>query len=320
MEETVTHESLLHPAPSTGPSATYDLCLAWNWEYDADFAALLVEVCQQEGVSLLQVTPHNLPEISDALARGEIRFRALLDRASDADAQFMPLVDWAREHATLRINAFEQARRAWNKATMHADFMMSGLHVPATIILPPYAEQPDLAPPDLGILGSNFSIKPACRGGGEGVINCASSWSEVLDARQQYPAEPYLLQANIEPARMHERPGWFRIVYCADRAYPCWWDVNNHVYQPVSVEEESIYSLSPLHRIVSQIAAVCGLELFSTEIAVTASGEFIAIDYVNDPLDLRLQSKAADGVPDAIVRDIAVRLAALARRPSTTRT
>lgn len=292
---------------------THDLCLAWNWEYDADLAALLEEACRQQGLLLLQVTPYNLADICAALASGRLSFRAFLDRASDADPQFTPLVDWARQHNVLRINAYEQARRSWNKATMHLEFLTAGVHVPRTIILPPYGEQADLGSPDLGVLGTNFSIKPACRGGGEGVINCASSWSEVLAARQQYPAEPYLLQANIVPVHMNERPAWFRIIYCAGRVYPCWWNVSTHVYQPVSIEEEIAHGLSPLHRIVARIATVCGLELFSTEIALTANGEFTAIDYVNDPLDLRLQSRAADGVPDDIVRDVVQRLAALSR-------
>lgn len=288
---------------------THDLCLAWNWEYDAGFAALLEEACRQQSVVLLQATPGNLADISAGLGDGTLGFRALLDRASDTDPQFMPLVDWAREHRVLRINPFEQARRAWNKATMHLEFLTAGVNVPYTIILPPYAEQAAIAPPNLGVLGANFSIKPACGGGGEGVINCASSWPEVLSAREQYPSEPYLLQANIVPVLLHERPAWFRIIFCAGRAYPCWWNVSTHIYQPVTVEDEIAHGLSPLHRIAARIAAVCGLHLFSTEIALTPSGEFIAIDYVNDPLDLRLQSRALDGVPDDIVRNIAGQLA-----------
>jgi hypothetical protein len=31
----------------------------------------------------------------------------------------------------------------------------------------------------------------------------------------------------------------------------------------------------------------------------------MVVDYVNDPIDLRLQSKATDGVPDQIVSHIA---------------
>jgi len=41
---------------------------------------------------------------------------------------------------------------------------------------------------------------------------------------------------------------------------------------------------------------------------LTPGGRFVIVDYVNDPIDLRLQSKAPDGVPNEIVRDIAARL------------
>jgi hypothetical protein len=49
--------------------------------------------------------------------------------------------------------------------------------------------------------------------------------------------------------------------------------------------------------------------LFSTEITLTPDGRFVIVDYVNDPIDLRLQSKALDGVPNDIVLDITDRLA-----------
>jgi hypothetical protein len=57
--------------------------------------------------------------------------------------------------------------------------------------------------------------------------------------------------------------------------------------------------------------------LFSTEIAITSDGRFVIVDYVNDPIDLRLQSKASDGVPDDIVEDIAARLVGLTLRYRT---
>jgi hypothetical protein len=42
---------------------------------------------------------------------------------------------------------------------------------------------------------------------------------------------------------------------------------------------------------------------------LTPDGRFVIVDYVNDPIDLRLQSKTFDGVPDDIVRDITETLA-----------
>jgi hypothetical protein len=50
------------------------------------------------------------------------------------------------------------------------------------------------------------------------------------------------------------------------------------------------------------------LDLFSTEIAFVSEGRFVVVDYVNDQIDLRLQSIAAEGVPDDIVKSIAQRL------------
>ena len=65
-----------------------------------------------------------------------------------------------------------------------------------------------------------------------------------------------------------------------------------------------------------RIARLCGLHLFSTEIAYS-QGKMIVTDYVNDPIDLRLLSGAVDGVPDEIVVNIAARLARLAERSGT---
>jgi hypothetical protein len=62
------------------------------------------------------------------------------------------------------------------------------------------------------------------------------------------------------------------------------------------------------------LGRVADLELFSTEIAITPERSFIVVDYINDPIDLRLQSKAADGIPDAAVADIARRLAEFVHR------
>ena len=69
--------------------------------------------------------------------------------------------------------------------------------------------------------------------------------------------------------------------------------------------------LGELYDMAVRIANVSRLHLFSTEIALTPDGQFLAVDYVNDQIDLRLQSQAQDGVPDAIVWDICRRLAEL---------
>jgi hypothetical protein len=194
---------------------------------------------------------------------------------------------------------------------MHEVLIEAGLHTPYTIILPSYREQPALPTIDLSRLEDRFVIKPSRGGGGVGVVTGAASLAEVFDARREHPTDRYLLQREIVPAQFGHRVAWFRVLYCAGRAYPCWWDTETHVYTPVSDAEEAAFGLEPLRRVTATLAQVSGLDLFSTEISVTLEGMFVVVDYVNDQIDLRLQSKAVDGVPDEIVRDIVERLADL---------
>jgi hypothetical protein len=288
----------------------YDLCLTWNWEYDADFVKLLDLACQSRGLSLLQVTPGNLENMVRSLGNGEMAFRTFFDRAADADPRFIPIVQWACRHVPHHINSHELACRAWDKVAMHQALSID-MNTPFTLILPSYDEQPFLPEIDLASVGQRFIIKPAYGGGGDGVIIEATSLNQVVAARQEFPSQRYLLQAQVTPAQLGSRMAWFRVVYCAGKAYPCWWDNGTHIYVPVISDEEISYHLGALRCITSSIARLCGLELFSTEITLTPEGRFVIVDYVNDPIDLRLQSKAVDGVPDHIVQDIAECLAEL---------
>jgi hypothetical protein len=287
---------------------TYDLCIAWNWEDDADFVALLDTACRAKKLSLLQITPDNLDDSLHSLAEQQVGFRAFFDRASEVDTRFMPLVRWVCEHGIYFINSYERASRTWDKAVMHWALVNAGLDVPPTIILPAYEEQPILSSIDLVSVGERFTIKPAHGSGGEGVMTQVRSWNQVLSMRQGHATDRYLLQAHVVPRELDLRPAWFRVIYCVGRVYPCWWDPHTHVYTPVTSAERSRHSLGPLYDSAVAIARLCGLDLFSTEIAFTSEGRFVVVDYVNDQIDLRLQSKAIDGVPDDIVHDIVERL------------
>jgi hypothetical protein len=76
----------------------------------------------------------------------------------------------------------------------------------------------------------------------------------------------------------------------------------------VTDADKEFHGLNPLVEITHAIAELCGLDLFSTEIALVSEDRFVVVDYVNDQIDLRLQSNAAEGVPDDIVKSIAQRL------------
>ena len=289
----------------------YDLCLAWNWEYDTDFVHLMEVACAARGLSLLQVTPESLDVVLAGLQSGEISYSTLFDRASESDPRFQPLVNWAIRHRSFCMNPLKRTLWSGDKATMHLEFISRGLYTPHTIILSPYTKRSLINPSDLEPLGGSFAIKPACEGGGDGVILEATSWQQVLEARQQYPHEKYLLQAHVTTRILDGRPAWFRVLFCNGAVYPCWWDQRTHVYARVTAEERARFGLRNLRELPFRIAQICGLHLFSTEIALTEAGHFLVVDYVNDPVDLRLQSKAVDGVPDGYVESIAARLVRL---------
>ncbi len=249
-----------------------------------------------------------------SISNQEIGCRIFFDRASDADTRFIPVVQWACDHVLHHVNFHKLACRAWNKVAMH-ELISVRMSTPPTIILPSYEEQPLLPEVDLSSLGKRFTIKPGYGGGGDGVINEATTLGQVLIARQEFPIQRYLLQAHVVPANLGSRMAWFRVIYCAGKVYLCWWDSDTHIYGCVTPTEETCYNLGPLRTITSSIATLCGLTLFSTEISITSDGRFVIVDYVNDPIDLRLQSKAFDGVPDNIVKDITERLVELVLTP-----
>lgn len=291
-----------------------DFCLAWNWEYDLDFISLLEKSCTALGLSSLLISHENLETSMASLQMGELYVNVYLDRASDTDPAFIPLADQMKVSAKFRINPREHTLWAIDKATMHLEFISRGLDTPFTILLSPYSQQADLPMLDLALLGKSFAIKPASLGGGDGVVLEATSREQVAAARRQFPQEKYLLQAHLTPKMLAQRPAWFRVLLCDGAVYPCWWDPHNHGYTPVLAEERFRFKLGGLYEVTRRVAQICRLDLFSTEVCLIEDGRFLLVDYVNDPVDLRLKSRAADGVPDWIVENIASRLARLAAK------
>lgn len=296
----------------------YDLCLAWNWEYDADFVNLMENTCTEQGYTLLQVKPSNLGGTMEALSSNEISIRVFFDRASDSDPSFLILEEWAIRHNIIQINPRIQTYWTHDKTSVHLAFLESGIPTPYTYLLPTFNLQPNLPSLDLQLLGSRFAIKPATGGGGgEGVILNATSLDQVELERRKNPDNKYLLQAQLDPFYLNNQHAWFRVMVCNKVVLPCWWDPTSHHYNRVTKEDENIVNLSELVDLAKRISDICKMDLFSSEIAYTSSGQFIVVDYINDPVDLRLQSKAFDGVPDSIVENITTELVSIIHRDRT---
>ena len=295
---------------------TADLLLAYDWPYDAPFLALLERQLSAVGQSLLGVSPQRLSEASWRLKQGDLTARTFLDRAADTDPAFEPLEAWAAEHVPVLLNPPADRRRVWKKSNLHWEFIRAGVHTPYTLTVPARNRQPILdAPPDLSPLGVPFAIKPDLGGGGWGVKLGARSWEQVEQARREMPNDDLLLQELVEPETLEGRRAWFRVFYACGEVVACWWDDRTRLFgAAVTAEERQRLGLDGLWSVIEVAAAIARLQLFSTEIARRADGRWVAVDYVNDPVDLRILGHARQGMPLESAERIAAAIAAFVAR------
>lgn len=285
-------------------SLEVDIAIGWDWEYDRDFVSILDSECNKRGLQSYLVYPYNLDETIGKLSRGEMLFKVFLDRASESDSRFIPLLKLLKKKGVIFVNDPALSGRANDKSIMHLEFLTNGLYVPYTIILSSYEEDPQFDESNIHSIGTPFIVKPADGGGGRGVVLGVKTPYEIVKAREKHSKDRYLLQEEIVPVTLKGREAWFRSFYIYGKIIMCWWDIQTGVYQRLTSRAERRYKLKELKRITKKIAEVAKINFFSTEIALTKAGRFVVVDYVNDTCDMRLKSTAIDGVPDDVVRDI----------------
>lgn len=302
---------------------TYDLAIAWCWEYDNDFVFQIDSECGRRGLFSYLIHPHNIFETMLRMENEELNFKFFFDRASDQEETFDQLVDVMRDEGVKMINDADKVALAIDKATMHREFSLKGIHVPNTIVLPPWDKRPEARSKRLDKLGIPFVIKPACGGCGDGVVTDAQTMQDIQQARQQFPDDKYLVQEKIDPVQINGRRAWFRVFFAFGEVLPCWWDDQTKIADVLSPSEIDKKIYSNIKSIMRKIAGICKLDLFSTEIALTYQRKLVVIDHVNDQVDLRKKSSHFDGIPDEVVDRIVINLVnwveRFVRRTSTRR-
>lgn len=285
-----------------------DLLALWAWEYDAPFIDALRAACAARGVSAELVGAEGMPGLAARLDSGELQARAVLDRVWDWGDEYEAHVPAVERAVPFKLNPYPRVREVWNKPSMHYVLMRHGLRVPYMLILPSLDSAPEVQPVDLSILAGRFSVKGA-HSGGSGVLTPSGSWDDVLRQRGDWRADETVIQEWVEPRLLGHRRAWFRVFYACGVAYTCWQDDRTHIQQPVTPDEERLYRLDVLRSMTQQIAGLCGLNVFSTEIALDVNNRWLVVDYVNDPCDFRPKSLITNGVPDEIITAIAARIA-----------
>ncbi|MEW5797915.1 MAG: hypothetical protein AB1728_02805 [Bacteroidota bacterium] len=295
----------------------YDLGLAWNWEFDGDFIHGVEWECHKLGLTTFRIEMHNIKEVTKQFRSGKVFFRTFLDRASDDDETFLPLARLITRSTVHQFNKYEYVEYAKDKSNTHLACLGEGIDVPYTIIISPYnkKKEVELSLTELAHLGRPFIIKPAnTTGGGIGVVLGAESLKEIIRSRQHHKNDSYLLQETILPENLDGTTAWFRVFYAFGKVIPSWWDHTTHIYRELIPDEIKKYKLQPLNRICETMFKICRLDFFSTEIALTKEGKFVAVDYVNEICDMRPQSKHFDGVPNVVISAIQQQLASAVRQ------
>lgn len=291
-----------------------DLVLLWEWTHDAAFAVRVVRFSASLGLEAEAVAPDGFADLRQRLlGSGHLLRLLVVDRASDVSPAARDIALFASARGARVINDPSRVPAASDKSVMHLALMSVGVHVPWTILLPPAEEAAAPFRGDLAAVGSPFVIKPAHGGGGEGVILEARTDEEVEVARARRGGDGHLVQERIVPTTLDGRPAYFRVLYCLGDTFPCFWHPITRRYTPLTQAERETAWGREIQHVTGAIAGVSGMDLFSTELAMTEDGKVVAVDYVNDMCDLRLASEHADGVPDEVVAAIALRLATAAR-------
>src|ERR1041385_1683871 len=145
--------------------------------------------------------------------------------------------------------------------------------------------------------------------GRHGVILDAMAEGDLSRSVAAWPDRHYLLQRRIVPRLANGEPMYFRVFYVFGSVWCCWWNCFTDRYRlPTRAEEEQL-AATPLRDIAHRVAALTGMKYFSSEVALTESGDLVRIDYVNDQCHMLSQSSDPRmGVPDELVAAIAGRL------------
>lgn len=288
---------------------TFDLAIAWNWEHDRDFIFQINDTCLKRGLKPYLIYPYNLYETLQLVREEEIKFSAFFDRASDTDYRFLELVQLLQERGTFFVNNPDRIKWIDDKALIHMDFVSHNIPVPQTFIYYP-TDDYQVIMNKIKQIGIPFVVKPAhgVETGGKGVLINAHSVEDIYQWQSQHKNFIFLLQRQITPCFLEEKPAWFRVYYVLGKTISCWWNPVTHIYEAVTKTEVDKFGLIPLYTLTERIGEICKLGLFSSEIAIEKNGNFVVVDYINDQCDMRRKSEFIDGVCDEVVDLIVDRL------------
>ncbi|MHB8520403.1 MAG: ATP-grasp domain-containing protein [Limisphaerales bacterium] len=291
----------------------YDVVMTHKLDADDFFIHRVQQHCAERRLNFFLIEPLWVEAVRSAFEHGKVWARVLLNLHSEhhqPDDVYHRLVKLAAERRTQVIDPPAVALAAFDKARLHRRLLDAGFHVPHTVIVPrEQAPAFQLVEADRVALGLPFVIKPGLGYGKRGVVMDATSERDLARSIAGWADPNYLLQRRIVPRSLDGSPAYFRVFFVFGSVWSCWWNCYTDKYRLITEAEAAQWNLAALTEIIRRLAALAGMNFFSSEIAQDQAGEFILIDYVNDQCHMLSQSaNPAMGVPDELVAAIAARL------------
>ena len=287
---------------------------------DADdlFIQSVQKYAAEERLNFFLVEPLWVQAFYEAFSKGQVWARVLLNMHSEhhqPEDIFHRLVRLAAERKTNVIDPPDRAQAAFDKARLHPQLIAAGINVPYSIVVPKsgFAEL-RLSEVERQALGMPFVIKPGMGYGKRGLVMDATSEQDIARSMVAWPDENYLFQRKIVPRQLEGGPAYFRVFYVFGSVFKSWWNCYTDHYRLIQPNELTESAQAELESISRRIAALTGMNFFSSEIAQVDSGEFVVIDYVNDQCHMLSQTANPQiGVPDELVTAVARRLVQAAK-------
>jgi hypothetical protein len=306
---------ILHPSGSDGRRAYVDFVFGLEYlSVNSKLLRMMHAAMSAYGLSCLLVNGSNVERSIEAVKKGRLRPLVYLDLCGLPGDIFASMLRTVSEHGVYGL--CDPKNIGWTyKAVSHPALERAGLPLPPTVMLKQTDADRDLTSEESARLGERCVIKPSYGVAGLGaVIGVAPTKNEIAKAREYNRKDDWLIQKMIRWGMCGERQAYLRGYNILGHRTLMWWN-NEQGYWPLTWDDLRRYDLLPAVELIDRVAAVTGVEFFSTEIAITAevgrpgAERYCLIDYVNDQCDIDPQAHPGRSPPEAWIRWICERLA-----------
>jgi hypothetical protein len=308
---------ILLPADGAARRRYVDFVFALDYlSINSPLIKIMHEAMAAYGLSVLLVNSTNVERSVEAVRKGRLDPLVYLDLCARPGDPFSALLQ-AMAAAGVHTLCDPKVLPWTIKAYSHPALEKAGLPLPPTVILGKDDPDRDLTPDEMARLGDRCVIKPSYGVAGLGaVIGVTPDRQQVAKAREYNRGDDWLIQRMIRWGTLGDRPAYLRGYNVLGHRTLMWWS-NDKGYARLTWDDFRKYDLGGAVELVDRLAAITGLEFFSTEIAITAESgadRYCLIDYVNDQCDIDPQADAHRSPPRSWVRWVCHRLAELTWR------